>query len=152
MRISVLCFSRRKSVIIIAVKSGADELSLGWFERGVWVAMSVYEGYWLLLNVSMRFRCGAMAPERDGDAFHGYLLKPCELRFGGVPDLDAINIGSNELFKVSRQGTPVNFRAGAGIPNTLRDVKYNAREAILIDPNFLIIGNLAQLAVIIPTH
>jgi hypothetical protein len=74
------------------------------------------------------------------------VLKVRELGLSSVPDLDSIDIGSNHVFEMGCHGTAVNLRARARASDALGDIEDDAGEAILIDPDFLVIGDLSQFA------
>lgn len=69
-----------------------------------------------------------------------------ELGLGGIPDLDSVDVRSNHVLEMRRHGASVNLRASARTADSFGDVKDDARKAILVDPDFLVIGNLSKLA------
>ena len=77
----------------------------------------------------------------------GDKLEASELGLGRVPDLDRVDVGANHVLEVRRHGTPVDLGAGARATDPLGDVEDDAREAVLVDPDLLVVGDLAQLAV-----
>lgn len=75
-----------------------------------------------------------------------YLLEFCKFSLSCVPNLDSINIRPNQVFKMCCQRTAIDLWPTASLSNPLGDVKYDACEAILVNPYFLIVGNLPQFA------
>lgn len=69
-----------------------------------------------------------------------------EFRLGRVPDLDGVDVGADHVLEVRGHGPAVDLGAGAGLADALCDVKDDAREAVLVDPDFLVVGDLSQLA------
>jgi hypothetical protein len=45
-----------------------------------------------------------------------------------------------------RNSAPVDLRPGAGLAHALGYVEDDAREAVLVDPDFLVVRDLSQLA------
>ena len=43
-------------------------------------------------------------------------------------------------------GAAVDFRAGSWLANALCDIEDDAGEAVLVDPDFLVIGNFSEFA------
>lgn len=74
------------------------------------------------------------------------LLETSELGLGRVPDSDRVDVGADHVLEVCRHGTTVDLGAGARAPDALGDVEDDAGEAVLIDPDLLVVGDLAQLA------
>lgn len=74
-----------------------------------------------------------------------------EARKGGlgrVPDLDGVDVLADELLEVRRQGPAVDLGARARGADALRDVEDDARETVRVDPDFLVVGYLAEFAVV----
>lgn len=74
------------------------------------------------------------------------LLHAREFGFGRVPDLDRVDVRADHVFQMCGHGAAVNFGAGSGASNALCDLEDDAREAVLVDPYFLVVGNLSQFA------
>lgn len=72
----------------------------------------------------------------------GYLLESCKFSLSGVPNLHSINVRPDQVFKMCCQCSAVDLWSTASFTNSLGDVKYDAREAILVNPYFLIVGDL----------
>lgn len=75
------------------------------------------------------------------------LLHAREFSLGRVPDLDGVNVRPDHVFQMRGHGAAVNLGAGSGLSNALCDLEDDAREAILVDPDFLVVGDLSQFAV-----
>lgn len=73
------------------------------------------------------------------------VLETSKIGLCGVPNLYCINIRTNHIFKMRRHCTAVYFGAISRFTNSFGNVKYNTREPIRVDPDFLIIGYLAEL-------
>ena len=84
---------------------------------------------------------GAVAPGTGWS-----ILEPSELCHGRIPDLDGLDIVANDVLQMRREGGPVDFRAGPLRPNPLGDVEDYRRVPILVHPDLLVIGDLANLA------
>lgn len=69
-----------------------------------------------------------------------------EFSFGRVPDLDRVDVRADHVFQMCGHGAAVNLGAGSGTSNALCDLEDDAREAILVDPDFLVVGDLSQFA------
>lgn len=74
------------------------------------------------------------------------VLEPGKLRRGRVPDLDGIDIVANNILQVGGKRTPVDFRPGTFSPDPLSDVENYGRISILVHPDFLVVGDLANFA------
>lgn len=74
------------------------------------------------------------------------LLHAREFSLGRVPDLDRVNVRADHVFQMCGHGAAVNLGAGSGLSNALCDLEDDAREAILVDPDFLVVGDLSQFA------
>lgn len=145
MRISVFSFSRRNSVRISAVKSGADFRSDLGSGLGVWVAMRVYAGMLSLMIGQVWSAPGLGTRDRRG-AGRRCLLEMGELCLGCVPHLDSVSIVADELLQVCGQREAVSLKAAARFADALGNVEDDAGEAILVDVDFLVVRDLAQLA------
>jgi hypothetical protein len=146
-KMSVDSSSKRMSVRRITVKSGAlgipVSLSLPLSldsDFGVCVAKSVYAG---VVLESLREQRHGLDAHKD---IFSLLVEMCKHRVGSVPDVYAIRIRINELFKVYRESLGVTLEANSVGLHPFRDVKYDASEAVLVDPDLLIVGDLAQFA------
>lgn len=73
------------------------------------------------------------------------ILKLAELRLGRVPYFDSIGISPNQLLEVDSQGFAVDLVRGTGPADALCNVEDDACEAVLVDKDLLIVGDLAQL-------
>lgn len=70
-----------------------------------------------------------------------------ELGVGRVPDLDTFDVGADNLLEVHRQRLAVDLGGAARPADALRDLDDDGREAVLVDEDFLVVGDLADLAV-----
>jgi hypothetical protein len=135
---SVDSLSILSSVKISAVKSGADFLSFG--ALGVCVAIRVYAG-----NSSLWFRIVSILSAADWQ-YGSRIPNARELCLGGVPHLHGIDIVAHQILKMCSQGSPVVLeRARSFWSHALRDLDDDAREAILVDVDFLVVGDFAEL-------
>ena len=72
--------------------------------------------------------------------------------FGCVPDFDRVGVVADELLEVRGEGAAVRLevacRRGGGGPraDALSDIKDDAGEAVLVDVDFLVVGDLADFA------
>lgn len=73
------------------------------------------------------------------------LPKSGELSRRRTPHLHSINIIADDIFEMLCQGPPINFWPAALRANTLGYVKDDGSKPILVNPNFLVIWNLANL-------
>lgn len=69
-----------------------------------------------------------------------------ELCISGVPHAHRVGIVTDQLFQVSRERLAVNLGGSAVGANTFTDLKNDACEAILVDIDLLVVGDLAQFA------
>lgn len=91
---------------------------------------------------------GGSYPRKNGSSRGvGVILETRELCLGSVPDLEALCILADKVLEVRRHGATVNFGPSTGFSHALGYVEDDTREAILVDPDFLVVGDLAQLAV-----
>jgi hypothetical protein len=74
------------------------------------------------------------------------LLEMGELGFGCVPHLDRVGVIADELLQVRGKRAPVGLEAAARGTDALSDVEDDAGEAVLVDVDFLVVGDLAKLA------
>ena len=71
---------------------------------------------------------------------------------GRVPDLDRVGVVADKFLEVCGQGAPVGLeavgcgRGGRRGPDALGDVKDDAGEAVLVDVDFLVVGDFAEFA------
>lgn len=71
----------------------------------------------------------------------------CKLRLRRVPNLDCIDVVAHQLLQVRREGPPVILQRTACWAHALCDVEDDAGEAVLVDVDFLVVWDLAELAV-----
>lgn len=76
----------------------------------------------------------------------GPLLEPRELGLCCVPDLERVLVGADQLLEVRRHGAAVDLGVRARLADALGDVEDDAREALSVDPDLLVVGYLPQLA------
>ena len=84
------------------------------------------------------------ACERGGRGKKGGVREVGELGLGCIPDLDGVGVVADEVFQVDCQGAAVALEAGAGGVDALRDVEDDRGEAVFVDVNFLVVGDLAD--------
>lgn len=73
------------------------------------------------------------------------ILKLAELRLGRIPYFDSIGISPDQLLEVDGQGFAVDLVRGTRAADALCDIEDDAREAVLVYKDLLIVGHLAQL-------
>jgi hypothetical protein len=69
-----------------------------------------------------------------------------ELGLGRVPDFDGVGIVADQVFQVDRQGAAVALEAVAGGVDALGDVEDDGGEAVLVEVDFLVVGDFADRA------
>ncbi len=69
-----------------------------------------------------------------------------ELGLGGVPDLDAVGVVTDEVLEVDGQGAAVALESVARGVDALGDVEDDGGEAVLVEVDFLVVGDLADRA------
>ncbi|CAG9980762.1 unnamed protein product [Clonostachys byssicola] len=69
-----------------------------------------------------------------------------ELGFGRVPDLGGIDVAADELLEVRRQGSAVDLGSGSRPAHALGDVEDDAGEAVLVDPDLLVVRDFSEFA------
>jgi hypothetical protein len=69
-----------------------------------------------------------------------------EFGLGRVPDFDRVYVVADEVLQMDCQGAAVTFEAGPRGVDALRDVEDDRGEAVLVDVDFLSVGDLADLA------
>lgn len=74
------------------------------------------------------------------------LLDTSELGFGRIPYFERVDIGADHIFEVRCHSTAVDLGPRAGAADALSHVEDDAREAARVDPYFLVVRDLAQLA------
>lgn len=84
----------------------------------------------------------------EGDEGGRNVLELGEERRGRVPDLGAVEVVADDLFEVGRHGATVDLRAVALLADALVDLEDQTGETIAVDPDFLVVGHLAQIAVL----
>jgi hypothetical protein len=67
-----------------------------------------------------------------------------ELCLGRVPDLDGVGVVADQVLEVNCQGAAVALEARAGGVDALGDVEDDRGEAVLVDVDFLVVGDLAD--------
>lgn len=74
------------------------------------------------------------------------LLKSRELCLGSIPDLNRVDVRADHILQMRSHGPTINLGARSRLAHALSNVEDDAREPILINPDFLVVGDLAQLA------
>lgn len=69
-----------------------------------------------------------------------------KLCLGRVPDLDGIGIVANQVLEVHCQGAAISLEALATGFDALSNIDDDGGESVLIDPDFLVVGNFANFA------
>jgi hypothetical protein len=83
---------------------------------------------------------------KDGGEGWGDEREVAEFCLGRVPDLDRVCVLADEVLQVDCEGAAVAFEAGPRGVDALRDVEDDRGEAVLVDVDFLSVGDLADLA------
>lgn len=68
------------------------------------------------------------------------------MRLGRIPHLDRVRVAANEFLEVRRQRLPINLVGASWAAHALCNVKDDAGEAVLVDKDLLVVGDLAQSA------
>lgn len=68
------------------------------------------------------------------------------MRIGGVPHAYRVGVVANQLFEMCGERFAIDLGRGAAGADTLADFKNDAREAVLVDIDLLVVGDLTQLA------
>lgn len=76
----------------------------------------------------------------------GPLLEPRELGLCCVPDLKRVLVGADQLLEMRRHRAAIDLGVRAGLADALGDVEDDAREALSVDPDLLVVRYLPQLA------
>ncbi|VUC34569.1 unnamed protein product [Clonostachys rosea] len=82
--------------------------------------------------------------EEEKDKRHS--AKTGELGLGGVPDLEGILVRADEILEVRRHGPAVDLGSGARLAHALGDVEDDAGEALLVDPDLLVVRDFSDFA------
>ena len=69
-----------------------------------------------------------------------------ELRVGSVPDFNGVDIGIDDVFKVCCESGAVDGWAASCDADALGDVEDDACEAVFVEVDFLVVGDLADCA------
>jgi hypothetical protein len=69
-----------------------------------------------------------------------------KLCLGRVPDLDGVGIVADEVLEVDCEGAAISLETLATGVDALGNVEDDGGKPIFIDPDFLVVGNLADLA------
>ena len=76
----------------------------------------------------------------------------CSREFGEegsarIPDFDGVDVRVDDILQVSCQRGAIDLGTGSWLANSLSDVEDDAGEAVLVDVDFLVVGDLPELAV-----
>lgn len=77
------------------------------------------------------------------------VLELGEDRFCGVPHLDGVDVGTDQLLQMCGQGLAVDLWGAAGPSNALGYIENDACETVLVDEDLLGVGDLAKRTVVI---
>ena len=81
-----------------------------------------------------------------GGGWWGDEREVAKFRLGRVPDFDRVCVVADEVLQVDCQSAAVTLEAGPRGVDALGDVEDDRGEAVLVDVDFLAVGNLADLA------
>lgn len=72
------------------------------------------------------------------------VLETIEFGFCGIPNLHCINVRPHHVLKMRRYGMTIYLRSVTWSTHSFGNVKNNACEPVLVDPDLLSIGYLTQ--------
>lgn len=88
----------------------------------------------------------------DGLECGEYVLETRKFGFCGVPDFHRVNVRAYHILEMRCHGTTVYLGSIARSTDSFGDVKNDACEPVLVDPDFLVIGHLTKFTLEFPSR